>query len=1024
MKGVYRSLFFLLFFILNTGYSGNETTAFLHKYSKDFPPSFLSEDAAWADSLMAKMTLREKIAQSFILAAYSDKTPAYERQLINTVEEDRIGGFIFFTGGPARHVQLVNRVQQASEIPLFIAMDAEWGPSMRLDSTIKYPRQLLLGAVADDDYIFTMGSHIGQQLKRLGINMSFAPVIDINNNELNPVINSRSFGENRVNVAGKGVAYARGLMSHKVVPVVKHFPGHGDTQDDSHHTLPVIDHDMNRLDSIELFPFKSAIDNGIPAIMTAHLHVPALDSTPGIASTLSPLVIDSLLRNTMNFQGLVVTDALGMEGVAQSAAPEEVALRAYLAGNDILLMPEKLTESISHIEKAAKDGVITDSLIDQKCRRILMVKKWTGLDKFTPIKKSGLYDDLNRRSYQLNLRKLYEKSLTLVKNKDSLVPVQNIESLKIASLSIGAASTTTFQNYLSKYGNIKHYHLNSRAPRSQYQAFYHILAQYDLIIIGVHSNDRRPSRAFGIPPEGVQLIQRLAEAHDVILTMFANPYSIDKMGDLNTIESIMVAYENTSLAQEIAAQGIFGGIPVVGRLPVSVADSIAAGTGVFLKDKIRLSYTIPEDAGIDSASLSRIDSIARLAIKKRATPGCQVLVARDGKVIYEKAFGYHTYLERTPVEVTDLYDLASITKMAATTLAVMKLFEQDKFDIDKKLKDYIPYLDTSAYGDLKMADILAHQAGLKPWIPFYIQTIEGLSYEQPIFSKRMSDDYPLKLSAGFYAARHVKLADSLYSREYNNLFTNQVADNLYLLHSYRDSIYHTIFNTSLSKKGRYKYSDLGFYLFYEIIEDILQEPMYNFLYHEFYNSLGAHTLGYLPLNRFPREQIVPTEDDILFRKQLIHGHVHDPGAAMLGGISGHAGLFSNASDLAIVMQMLLQKGAYGGKRYLKEETVEYFTHCYNCKNDNRRGLGFDKPQIDRDDPGPVSESASDASFGHTGFTGTIAWADPDYNLVYIFLSNRIHPSQDNTKLITMDIRTQIQEVIYEAIKKAAGKSDT
>ena len=408
-------------------------------------------------------------------------------------------------------------------------------------------------------------------------------------------------------------------------------------------------------------------------------------------------------------------------------------------------------------------------------------------------------------------------------------------------------------------------------------------------------------------------------------------------------------------------------------------------------DVIRLKYGNPKELGIIDSYLKKVDSIATLGILEKAYPGCQIIAIKDGIIFYNKAFGNHTYLTNNPVQLTDLYDIASITKIAATTISLMKLYENNQFDIDWKLSDYLPYLKNSNKGDVIIRDIMTHQAKLQAWIPYYLFTLDGEKVDTTIYHSSISEQFPVR-----------------------------VAQNLYIRDDYKYQMMDSILLSPLREKNDYKYSDLGFYLLAAAIENIKNQPINKYVSENFYKPLGLSNISYLPRRSYPLSRIVPTEEDTEFRHQLVHGDVHDPGAAMLGGVSGHAGLFSNASDLAVIMQMLLQGGTYGGQKFLETKTIKEFTKCQFPLNENRRGLGFDKPLLEFEEDGAVCFSASTDSFGHSGFTGTYVWADPQSGLVYVFLSNRIHPDASNSKIMDLNIRTEIHEAFYQAI--GMGKS--
>ena len=983
---------------------------------KKFPvdPPFLDSTSKWVDSVFNSLSLDEQIAQMIMIAAYSNRGPEHEEEIADIIKKYEIGGIIFFQGGPVRQATMTNHFQSVSKTPLLIALDAEWGLGMRLDSTLIYPRQMMLGAIQDNSLIYEMGRDIALQLKRIGIHVNFAPVVDVNNNAANPVINSRSFGEETENVIQKGIAYMNGMQDNRLLCTAKHFPGHGDTDTDSHFSLPVIFHNRNRLDETELAPFRVCILNGITGIMVAHLNVPVLDSTPDRASSLSEKVIAGLLREEMGFKGLVFTDALNMKAVSNRYEPDELAVQAALAGNDILVMPPDVRKAIQAIKREIRRGNIPRDDVEQRCKRILSAKKWVGLDNYIPVNLEGIADDLNGNSFKLLQTRLVESALTLLSNEQNLIPLKRLDTLRIASMAFGEDTINDFQQYLELYTDVHHFQVSGNIADIQTDSLFNLLEPYNLVITGIHNTDMRVSRKYGITDETIQLIEQIASRKDLILSVFANPYSLSRFRNNGKIKVLIMGYEDNVLTQRFAAQMIFGGIPVSGKLPVSVNGIYKAGYGLSGGDAIRLKYSIPEAAGINSQILYKIDSIALDAIKIKAIPGCQILGARNGTVFYHKAFGYHSYDKKRPVSLMDIYDIASISKITGTLPSLIRLVDRGLLDVNGKLSDYLPWIDTCDKGNLIIRDILTHYAGLRAWIPFYYHTLETMDPDDSLVSNRLSPRYPYRLSEGVYLNKNLRYVENAYSNRFSEDFPYQVADFLYLNRIYRDSINYWIINSELSGEKKYVYSDLGYYFFQQVIEEITDTSLYSYVYYNFYKQLGTNLTGYVPLKRIDKEYIAPTENDVYFRRQLLQGHVHDPGTAMMGGIAGHAGVFSNANDLAKIMQMYLQKGYYGGKTYFSDSTFNKFNTCTYCDEGNRRGLGFDKPELDPEKEGPGCKSISPSSFGHSGFTGTFAWADPETGIVYVFLSNRVHPDQDNEKLYDMNIRPAIQQVIYDA----------
>jgi beta-glucosidase-like glycosyl hydrolase/CubicO group peptidase (beta-lactamase class C family) len=945
---------------------------------------------AWVDSVYTSLTREQRIAQLLVIRAWSWKDSVYNDSLMRVVVGNNVGGVCFFKGSPVQQAVLTNRMQQDILTPLMVTTDAEWGLGMRLDSAFSFPRLMTLGAIRNDSLIYEMGRLVGQACRRLGIHVNFAPVADVNNNPGNPVISFRSFGENRELVARNSILYMKGMQEEGILTTAKHFPGHGDTDSDSHYTLPVINHNRQRLDSVELYPFRELIREGAQGMMIAHLFVPCLDSTENTPTTLSKNVVTGLLKNEMGFNGYVFTDALDMQGVTKYFPAGAIEVKALQAGNDILLLPQDVPAAVKAIKTAVDSGWLSDSLLEARCKRMLMLKHKLGLAERPVISTRHLVEDLNPPEAGLLARNLIEESITVLKNELMLIPLTAIDRRKIAVLSIGEPFPTLFQETLRQYAPVEIFNVPREFTKAFADSIFSRVYTCDVAIVGIHGIRSNPSDAFGLTPEMIRLADTITRINRTILAVFGTPYALNRITGLDKSEAIVVAYQDNPDTQRAAAEVIFGGIAAKGKLPVSAAQfPLWSGETT---EKTRLTSALPEAVGIPRQSLNVIDSIVNDGIEKRAFPGCQVLFANDGKVFFEQAYGHPRYEDTTEVTVQHLYDLASVTKILATTLAIMKLYDESRISLNDRLGKYLPKLKGTNKAHLHIGDVMAHQAGLPDWIPFYSST---LLYGQP--------------------------DPALYQPEPSNEFPVRVAQNLYLRKDYPDSIYRRILDSPLLHSHDYKYSDLGFYLLPRVVEEITGMPFEEYLDVTFYKPLGLLATGFLPRENHDLSVIVPTEYDEAFRKQLLWGDVHDQGAAMLGGISGHAGLFGNARELAVIMQMLLQEGSYGGKQYLSPETVQTFTSVQFPKRGNRRGAGFDKPMLNPHLEGPSCKSASPLSFGHAGFTGTYVWADPAENLVYIFLSNRIYPSAENRKLSDMNIRTNIHQVVYDLLRKNQTK---
>lgn len=959
--------------------------------NKQKTPEFLQyTNSTWVDSVMKSLTPNERIAQLIMVAAYSNKGEEHRQEILELIKNQKIGGLIFFQGGPIRQVSQMNEYQVASKVPLLGAIDAEWGLGMRLDSTISYPFQMALGAIQDDSLIYKMGTEVARQIKQVGLHLNFAPVVDVNNNANNPVINFRSFGENKYNVAEKGIQYMLGMQDGGVLPTAKHFPGHGDTDVDSHFALPQINHSLKRLDSLELYPFREIIKAGIGGVMVAHLDIPALDST-GVPSTLSKPIISGLLKNELNFKGLIVTDAMNMKGVTKDNSPGIVDKDAILAGNDLLEFTVDVPLAIAEIRKAINQGLITQTEIDKRCRKLLALKQWVGLNEFQPTSQVNLVEDLNTSEAELLNRKLTEASLTVLKNNDDLLPLTDLETLSIASVSFGSEEKTVFGKSMELYTNVAQFHLSNEATLEQVLEIKNELENYNLVIAAVYDESKFPRNNLNLSSEGQKFLSELADKKNTVIAFFKNPYVINQLDGIENVPALILTYQDSKNAQDLAAQLIFGGVGANGKLPVSIGEKFKEGDGLDVEGGIRFKYTLPEEVGMDSEILyKRVDSLMQEAINAKAIPGGQILVARNQKVVFHKAFGEHTYSDTLKVKLTDVYDLASVTKISASMAALLKLYDEGKFDENATLATYLPKFRNSNKANIPFYDILTHQGRLTSWIPFWKNTLrKNGSYKWFTIKADSSRNYPIKLTP-----------------------------NMYLHKNYPDKIVNEIRKSPLLEKKEYKYSDLFFILAPRIVENITGEDFESFLQKNYYRSLGAGSLNFNPFKKYPDNQIVPTENDFMFRHQPIHGRVHDEGAIMMGGISGHAGLFGNANDLGKLMQMYLNMGKYGGKQYIKEVTLKKFTSTQFPENNNHRALGFDKPYLEyRGENSNTAKDASKESFGHTGFTGIMVWMDPAEDLLYVFISNRVHPTRDNTRLYQLNTRTKIQQVLYDAIKK-------
>ncbi|WP_188050744.1 glycoside hydrolase family 3 N-terminal domain-containing protein [Flavobacterium sp. GP15] len=937
-------------------------------------------ETRWVDSIYDKLSVKEKLGQLFMVSAYSNKDSIHENKVKDLIENYKVGGIIFFQGGPVRQAKLTNEYQAKAKVPLFIGLDAEWGLSMRLDSTYVFPWNMTLGAIQDLNLIEKVGIQMGAEAKRMGIHFNFGPVLDINTNPKNPIIGNRSFGESKINVANKGVALMKGVQSQGVFSTGKHFPGHGDTSADSHYTLPLVTFSKDRIDSVELYPYKKMFDEGLVSVMVGHLNIPSLETKADYPSSASYNIVTNLLQNQLGFDGLIITDGLAMKGATDFKGPGDLELAVLLAGNDMLLGPENVPVAMTKLESYYNEGILTEERLAHSVKKILRYKFKAGLNNYKAIEIKNLIADINPSQNDALNYKLYENAITVLKNKKEILPIKNL-SQKIAYVKLGDDSNSTFVSTLKKYTDV------TEVASSSIDSLNTELKKYDIVIIGFHKENKTWAKQDFTETEMLWL-QEIAKHNKVILDVFAKPYTLLPISDFDAIEGLVVSYQNSDISQIVSAEVVFGAVEAKGKLPVSINKSFRVNDGLSTTKLNRLGFTAPENENLNPKILAKIDGIAQKAIDGKMTPGMQVLVARKGNVIFQKSYGHLTYEGGKEVTNSDLYDVASLSKMISTLPNVMQLYDRKKVTLDTELKKMVPIFAKSNKANINFKDLLTHYAGLQAWIPFYKATLD-------------SNNKPL---------------EKYYHKVPSAAFSTKVADDLYIRNDYHDTIMKIITNSPLSVKKEYKYSDFTFIILKEYLERKTKQPLEVLSQKNFYSSLGMNYTLYNPLTKFNKNDIAPSEIDTYFRHQVVQGYVHDMAAAMEGGVAGHAGIFSNAMDVAKMMQLYLQKGNYGNIQYFSAATFDAFNTSYYAAEGVERGLGFDK-RIGKD--GPTCGCVSKASFGHTGFTGDIAWVDPETEIVYIFLSNRTYPevTAEGNKLAKEKIREEIQQIIQDAIIK-------
>ena len=967
-------------------------------------------ESRWVDSVYNSLTLEQRVGQLICMRANQPDKPFYE-DVAKYIKKYNIGGVCFFRADAEAQVKKTNEWQALAQTPLMVSIDAEWGLAMRVNKTLAYPYQMTLGAVADDQLIYEMGQQVAEQCQRMGIHVNFAPVVDVNSNAANPVIGMRSFGENPENVGNKGVAYAMGMQSKGLITSMKHFPGHGNTSTDSHLTLPTVTRTMDEVRDIELAPFRKMIEGGVNGAMVGHLYFPAIEKVKNTSSSLSYGVVTDLLKEEMGFEGLIFTDGLDMKGVSEKVRNDSVPYVAFMAGNDVLILPHDVPFAIKTIKAAAERDPVAEARLEESCKKILRYKYRAGLNNYKALSTENLMTDLKKKSYIELRQQLYDEAITMLRNENQVIPLAN--NKKIAVVTIGNTKNDVNSGLVERGFSTTSFVVEKDKIASKSAEWLKKLEAYDLVVVSIEKTTMFANKNYGINDATVNFFNRLVAQNDVILNLFACPYALDMFRINNSVKAVVVGYQDEVPAVDAVVRLLAGELEPHGTLPVSVS-KFKCGEGIVIGTPVKPKYTLPfkEEpvksepmkgqlmqnepvesvpdvtlpvSKMDEKYARRLDSVAKAGIKGKAYPGCQIVAMKDGHVVYDTCFGTFTYGGGHRVQPDDMYDIASCTKIFASTLAIMKLYDDGLIDLNKTLADFFPYLKGKAHGKLKLIDIMTHQAGLKAWIPFYKVTV--------------NEDGPMA---------------EFYSNQMDKNHNVRVAENLYLINDYADRIFDSVAKTPLGKK-KYLYSDMGFYYMPKIVKQLTNQNIEEYLNEKFYRPMNLSHICYQPLNHFTREQIAPTENDTVFRMQLVWGDVHDQAAAMFGGVAGHAGLFANAHDLAVLMQMFLDEGTYNGVQYLKPETVRYFTRApYSSSNDNRRGIGFDKLPVNKKGSSTASKSGSMKGYGHTGFTGTFVWADPENKTVIVFLSNRVHPFPDPNKLARQGIRTTLHDILYEA----------
>ena len=1031
---------------------GTETTA---KNVRDlFVPQTIGEvgakDAAcqqWVDSVMNTLSTEEKVGQLFVYTIEPSMAKRNIDLLQRVVGEYKVGGLLFSGGTVENQVQLTNLAQLTATVPLMITFDGEWGLAMRLKETPNFPRNMVLGCITDNSLLYEYGREVARQCREIGVQVNFAPVADVNINPKNPVINTRSFGENPKRVTEKVVAYSLGLEQGNVLSVSKHFPGHGDTSVDSHKALPTLPFDRQRLDSIELYPFREMVKYGVSGVMVGHLFVPALETRNNMPSSLSHSIVQDLLIDTLGFKGLVFTDALAMKGVA---GHNNVCLKALMAGNDMVLTPPTVKREIDAVIDAVKRGEMPMSVLDEKCRKVLTYKYMLGLSSKPQIQ----LEDINKRISTAQTRDLIRRmetaAITLLKNDDNLLPLPVKQERPVLVLEIGASEEfTPLVEKIKEYNKVKRMRIHKDMNEAEVLKD---ITFYPQIIIAV--GDQKPAnfvpflnRLMGQKGLGPVTMVYYTPAR----TLLQLPAATQKA------QAVLLAHSRSKEVMTQTAAILFGRARVDGRLSASVGNLFAEGAGITIGPEapvmsgevptfrqlmqpalrqlqvahaeLKQEAVVEEESPVEieaapllevveletkqATGLAQIDAIALEGIRANAYPGCQIVVLKDGRMLYDKTFGTLAGADSDSVQSNTLYDVASVTKTSGTLLALMKLYDEGKYNLTDRISKYLPWLKGTNKAQITIQDLLYHQSGLPASISYTADLIDRDSFDGSLYSNKRTAKHTVMLGRNAWANPRYQFLQDLVATAPTADYSIQMSDSLWLNPAFNEQIKQKIIDSNLGQK-RYRYSDISFMLLQYMIEEISGQPLDLYLAENFYQPMGLQRTGFQPMQRFDKTQVAPTADDRFFRKQVVHGYVHDEIAALHGGVSGSAGLFSTAEEIACLYQMLLNNGEWNGKRYISESTCKLFTTKTSTLS--RRGLGFDRPDKKNHKNSPCAASTPASAYGHTGFTGTCAWADPANNIVYVFLSNRTYPDMFNRKFMDLEIRPRIQQVIYDVLK--------
>lgn len=957
---------------------------------------------AWVNSTYSKLTPAERIAQIIIMPINPATTDEVKELVKLYVADLKVGGLIYERSDIATQATINNYAQSMASVPLMIALDAEWGLTMRLSDAPTFPRNLCLGGVDDDKLIYEYGREVARECRLMGVHVNFAPVLDVIDRQ-GTVVAGRSFGYDPDVVARNGVAFAKGLEDGGVLSTAKHFPGHGSTIADSHKELPVLDKSMQEMLLYDLVPFKKYIDAGLSGMLTAHIDAPFLEDGV-VPCSLSRQCVTGLLKNEMGFEGLIFTDALQMEGA--KAVEGNPCVNAILAGNDVLLMPDDLKASVEAITQAIEQGILTWNDIEMRCKKMLRYKYALELvdEAKKPINVDNVSGEINSEYAQDLNRRLIAAAMTVVANDDELLPLVNTPGEMLPVLTLGGDNDVynMFQRRCADY-----------VPT---------LPCHSVTSLNAIKNKKRVVVAICDTAMIDEAIKATGMFKTAVVVILDNPENLHRYVRLLThrsVDALVVGYSNDDVWQDYAAQTVFGGNAASGVLPVTIKSPdnkivLHAGTGIKC-DAVRLGYTLPVEVGFKPDLLMKIDSVCNYSIQQGAFPGCQVLVARHGKVVCNRAYGEIDFNSGIPVTENTLYGLASVSKATGTLSGIMKLYDNGKFKLDERASKYISGLRNTDKDDISFRQLLYHETGMQPSLSMWDMMFDPTTFSGKLITSSPSSTNTIKIMKGAYGNKDAKLRTDILATVPSEKFNVAIANGIYGGKITYDSVMNRIYHSTLRPNKNYCYSCLNFCLLADALQNISHKSLDVYVRDNIFGPLGSYHTTYRPLTSFPPDQIAYTEVDTYLRKQHIHGYVHDELAAFSGGVQGNAGLFSNANDLAKLFQMWLNGGSYGRNSFYKKSTVDLFLKSKSPNS--HRGLGFDKPNPKNQEASSTCREATIETVGHTGFTGTCYWIDPKNDMIYIFLSNRVCPTRDNQAFSRVSPRSHIHSIIYQSLKK-------